>query len=305
MPNELATGGASSSRADGPATESGKGTAERQGTVADARSQLAEAVAAVRRLSAFTPDLALVLGSGLGSLAEVIDADAVIDYRDIPSMPLGTAPGHAGKLVLGTLAGRSVVAMQGRVHLYDGFSAARCAFPVRLMHALGARSLLVSNACGGLAPRFEAGDLMVQRDLINATGQNALTGPNDDEAGPRFPVMFDCYDPAYVRLAQRAARAHDIALKEGVYLAISGPSFATRAELRAYRSWGADAIGMSTVHEVTVARHLGMRVIGLSTITDMALPDRDEHASGEDVLRVAAAVGETFRALVMALLPEL
>lgn len=269
-----------------------------------ATGNLLDAVAAVRSSSSLVPELALVLGSGLGPLGDLIEADAVLDYASIPAMPVGTAPGHAGKLILGTLAGRSVVAMQGRVHLYDGFSAARCAFPVRLMHALGARSILVSNACGGLAPHFEAGDLMLQLDLINATGQNALTGPNDD-SGPRFPVMFDCYDPAYLELARAVARHEDLALKEGVYLAIAGPSFATRAELRAYRRWGADAIGMSTVHEVTVARHLGMRVVGLSTVTDMALPDANEHASGEDVLRVAEQAGGGFRRLVMALLPKL
>lgn len=265
---------------------------------------LLDAVAAVRNSCSRVPDLALVLGSGLGPLGDIIEADAVLDYESIPAMPVGTAPGHAGKLILGTLAGRSVVAMQGRVHLYDGFSAARCAFPVRLMHALGARSLLVSNACGGLAPHFRAGDLMLQLDLINATGQNALTGPNV-EGGPRFPVMFDCYDARYLDLARAVARREDLPLKEGVYLAIAGPSFATRAELRAYRGWGADAIGMSTVHEVTVARHLGMRVLGLSTVTDMALPDANEHATGEDVLRVAAQAGAGFRRLVMALLPSL
>ena len=269
------------------------------------RSSLDDAVNAIRAHASAQPEIALVLGSGLGPLADQIEAEAVVPYADVPGMPVSTAPGHAGRFVLGTLAGRRVAAMQGRVHLYEGFTSTQCAFPVRILHALGARTLLVSNACGGLAPSFRAGELMLHLDLINATGQNPLTGPNDDAVGPRFPVMFDCYDPGYLDVARRVARRHDLLLREGVYLAVAGPSYATRAELRAYRSWGADAIGMSTVHEVIQARHLGMRVLGLSTVTDMALPDRAEHASGDEVLRVAAESGARFRALVAALLPEL
>jgi purine-nucleoside phosphorylase len=264
-----------------------------------------DAVTSLRRHTAFAPEIALVLGSGLGPLADEIDAEAVVPYADVPGMPVSSAPGHAGRFVIGELAGRRVVAMQGRVHLYEGFSSAQCAFPVRVMHALGAGTLLVSNACGGLAPSFRAGELMLHLDLINATGQNPLTGPNDDAAGPRFPVMFDCYDPGYLDLTRAVARRQDLPLREGVYLAVAGPTYATRAELRAYRRWGADAIGMSTVHEVIQARHLGMRVVGLSTITDMALPDRGQHATGDEVLRVAAESGARFRALVGALLTEL
>jgi purine-nucleoside phosphorylase len=266
---------------------------------------LAGAVAAIGLEPESPPEIAIVLGSGLGPLAEDIEARSVIAYGDIPGMPVSTAPGHAGRLVVGTLSGRRVVAMQGRVHLYEGFSSAQCAFPVRVMHALGARILLVSNACGGLDPSFRAGDLMLHTDLINATGQNPLTGPNDPRLGPRFPIMFDCYDVSYLRLARAAARDQELVLREGVYVAIAGPSFATRAELRALRILGADAIGMSTAHEVIAARHLGMRVLGLSTVTDMALPDGEEHATSEQVLRVAEASGERFRHLVTALLPEL
>ncbi len=270
-----------------------------------APAALAESLAAVRAATPLEPEVALVLGSGLGPLADAIEPGAVLPYGALPGMPVSGAPGHAGRLVLGHLGGRRVVAMQGRVHSYEGFAAREVAFPVRLMHALGARTLLVSNACGGLAPHFRAGDLMLQLDLINATGQNPLVGPNDADAGPRFPVMFDCYDPTLVELARRAAVREGIVLREGVYLAIMGPSYATRAELRAFRGWGADAIGMSTVLEVIQARHLGMRVLGISTVTDMALPDRDEHATGDEVLRVAANTGATFRALVGALLPQL
>jgi purine-nucleoside phosphorylase len=269
------------------------------------REAVTEATQAVRARSAAQPDIAIILGSGLGPLADATEDATIIPYADIPHIPQSSAPGHAGRLVLGRLAGRSVVAMQGRVHTYEGISAAQAAFPVRVMQALGARTLLVSNACGGLNPNWQAGDLMLQLDFINATGLSALTGPNDDAVGPRFPVMFGCYDPEYLEVARRAARREDIALREGVYLAISGPSYATRAELRMFRSWGADAIGMSTVHEVAVARHAGMRVLGLSCVTDMALPDRFEHATGDEVVAVAAQAGATFRRLITALLPEL
>lgn len=266
---------------------------------------LAPALAAVRDASSLQPEVALVLGSGLGPLADEIEGATVVPYTDIPGMPVSSAPGHAGRLVLGELAGRRVVAMQGRLHPYEGFSAQECTFPIALMHALGARSLVVTNACGGLNPAFAAGDLMLQLDYINCTGQNPLTGPNEDASRPRFPVMFDCYDPAYLHLARAKAMELGIHLREGVYLAISGPSYASRAELRAFRLLGADAIGMSTVFEVIRARHLGMRVLGISTVTDMALPDRDEHATGADVLAVAARVGATFRRLVRAVVPGL
>lgn len=266
---------------------------------------LAEAVRTLRRAAPTPPEVALILGSGLGPLADEIEVEAEVPYEEIPGFATSHAPGHAGRLVCGRLDGRPVVAMRGRVHPYDGYPPAQIAFPVRVMHALGAGSLLVSNACGGLDPHWRAGELMLQLDFINHTGQNPLTGPNDEALGPRFPVMFDAYDPAYLDLARREARRLDVTLREGVYLAISGPSYATRAELRAFRAWGADAIGMSTVHEVLVARHEGMRVLGLSTVTDMALPDAAGHASGEEVLEVAAASGEVFRRLVRAVVPHL
>lgn len=264
-----------------------------------------EAVAAIRDATSLTPEVALILGSGLGPLADEIEVDAELGYDDIPGFATSSAPGHAGRLVLGTLDGRPVVAMRGRLHPYDGIPAAQVAFPVRVMHALGAERLLVSNACGGLDPHWRAGDLMLQLDLINFTFQNPLIGPNDPEVGPRFPVMFDAYDPAYLELARRTARHLDVPLREGVYLAVSGPSYASRAELRMFRSWGADAIGMSTVFEVLAARHEGMRVVGLSTVTDLAIADRDHHADGDEVLRVAAASGATFRRLVRAVVPQL
>lgn len=264
------------------------------------------ALQAIRQHTDFEPEIALILGSGLGPLADLIDAAAVIPYADLPGFVRSSAPGHSGELLLGMLAGRRVVAMKGRMHRYDGVTARQAAFPVRIMHALGARSLLVSNACGGLNPAWSAGDLMLQLDFINHTSDNPLIG--SDMAlwgGPRFPVMFDCYDPEYLELARRVARQLDQPLREGVYLAISGPSYATRAELRAYRSWGADAIGMSTVYEVIVARQAGMRVLGLSSVTDMALPDRAEHATGDEVVAMAEHSGAAFRRLVTGVLPGL
>lgn len=255
-------------------------------------------------LATHGPEVALVLGSGLGPLADAIDGAVAVPYGAVPGMPDSTAPGHAGRFVLGHLEGRRVVAMQGRLHAYEGYSAALCAFPVRVMHALGAERLLVSNACGGLDPHWAAGDLMLQLDFVNHTFDHALTGPADG-VGPRFPVTFDAYDAGYLDVARAAARRLDLRLREGVYLAIAGPAYATRAELRAFRSWGADAIGMSTVHEVTVARSLAMRVLGLSMVTDMALPDASHHASGDDVLAMADAEGARFRALVRAVLPAL
>jgi purine-nucleoside phosphorylase len=268
-------------------------------------ARLTAAVEAIRQQTDFEPEIAVILGSGLGPLADEISRPTVIPYDRIPGFVRSSAPGHSGELYLGELAGRKVVAMKGRMHYYDGISPAQAAFPVRVMNALGAGSLLVSNACGGLNPAWSAGDLMLQLDFINHTSGNPLIGPDAALSGPRFPVMFDCYDPEYLEIARHAARQQDQALREGIYLAISGPSYATRAELRAYRSWGADAIGMSTVYEVIVARHVGMRVLGLSCVTDMALPDLAEHATGEEVVAMAGKAGKAFRRLVTGVLPAL
>lgn len=265
--------------------------------------QLRGALARIRAVTDLKPEVALVLGSGLGPLADAIEDGVTIPYPELPGFALSTAPGHAGELRLGMLAGRRVVAMKGRIHYYDGVTAAGTAFPVRVMHALGARSLLVSNACGGLDPHWSAGELMLQLDYINAMNANPLIGSWFE--GERFPVMFDAYDPEYLAVARAAARSLDLVLREGVYLAISGPTYATRAELRAFRTLGADAIGMSTVFEVMMARQLGMRVLGLSCITDMAIADRHEHASGAEVVAAAERAGGAFRRLVSACLPAL
>ena len=252
----------------------------------------------IRERANFAPDLSLTLGSGLGNLAEELTNAIKIPYAEIPNFPVSTAPGHAGALVLGELAGKSVVAFQGRVHYYEGYTPAQVVFPVRVAHALGAQTFIITSAAGGLRAEWRAGDLMLHRDFINFTGTNPLIGPNDTRFGERFPGMFDAYDPELRDIVKRVARSRHEDLRDGVYIGISGPTYATRAELSAYRAWGADAIGMSTVPEVIAARHLGARVIGLSTITDLAIPEHHEHAGEQEVIRVAQQSAVRLAALV-------
>ncbi len=266
---------------------------------------IVDAVKSVRERTDFTPEVGLVLGSGLGPLAEEIDTVAEIAYSDIPGFPVSTAPGHEGKLILGRLSGRAVVAYKGRVHYYEGYSMEKVVFPVRVGYFLGARRFVVTSAAGGLNPVYQAGDFMLHLDFINAMGDNPLRGPNDGRLGPRFPVTFDAYDPEYLEVARRVARSQDVRLREGVYLAISGPSYASRSELRVYRyGMYADAIGMSVVPEVLALRHLGARVLGLSTITDMALADSSHHADEQEVIRVAQERSPVFRRLVSGIIAE-
>jgi len=267
--------------------------------------RIAETLSAIRAHTDLEPDTAITLGSGLGPLAEEVEDAVAIPYSKLPFVPVSTAPGHAGRLVLGRLAGRQVVVMQGRVHPYEGYPQAEVAYLVRVMHSLGAVTYIVTNACGGLNPIFCEGDLMLHVDYLNLTGGNPLVGPNDDTRGPRFPVTFDAYAPELRELALKAARALDLNLQQGVYAGVLGPAFFSRAELRMLRTLGADAIGMSTVPEVIVARHEGMQVLGLSTVTDMALPDRDLHATADDVLEMAAKAGPRFRGLIKAVLERM
>jgi len=268
-------------------------------------SQVQETVAQIRSRTDFAPDVGIVLGSGLGPLAEEIEIVSSIPYADLRHFPRSTTPGHEGILIFGRLEGRNVVAYKGRAHLYEGYTAQQVVFPVRVGFDLGARTFVVTSAAGGLNPNFQAGEIMLHQDYINMAGVNPLTGPNDERMGPRFPVMFDAYDPALRLLAAQVARAQDVMLREGVYAWFAGPAFASRAELRLLRNLGADAIGMSTVPEVIALRHRGARVLGLSIITDMAIPDRDHHASGQEVLEVAARSGRVFRRLVRGLLAAL
>jgi purine-nucleoside phosphorylase len=236
------------------------------------------AAALVRKRSSARPDVGIILGTGLGGLAQEIAAEASIPYEEIPGFPLSTVESHAGRLLLGRLGTRPVVAMQGRFHRYEGYGLAEVTFPVRVMHALGARTLIVSNACGGMHPLWHPGDLVLLSDHINLLGDNPLVGSNDERLGPRFPDMSAPYDPELRALARTVALELGIVLREGVYVGVPGPSLETRAEYRMLRAMGADVVGMSTVPEVIVAAHSGMRTLGLSIITDQCLPDALEPA---------------------------
>jgi len=255
------------------------------------RARVADAAAAVRARFAQRPDAAIILGTGLGGLAERIDVQATIAYDDIPGMPLSTVESHAGRLLCGTLGGRTVIAMQGRLHRYEGYASGDVAFPVRVLRALGAPVLVVSNACGGMHPLWARGDLMLIADHLNLIGDSALLGPNDDALGPRFPDLSAPYDAALRALARTVAAERGVALREGVYAAVAGPNLETRAEYRMLRALGADVVGMSTVPEVVAAVHAGMRVLGLSIVTDMCLPDALEPASLPEII-AAARVAE-------------
>lgn len=264
-----------------------------------------EAAAVVRARFGARPDVAIILGTGLGGLAEEIAAQAVVDYGDIPGFPLSTVESHAGRLLCGTLGGKTVVAMQGRFHRYEGYSLQQVTFPVRVLRALGAESLVVSNACGGLNPLWSAGDLMLIADHINLLGDSPLIGPNDDRLGPRFPDLSAAYDPQLRALARDVAVDEKITLREGVYVAVAGPNLETRAEYRFLRAIGADVVGMSTVPEVVVAVHAGMRVLGVSIVTDMCLPDALEPATVERIIAVANRAEPQLTRLVRGVLERL
>ena len=234
------------------------------------RSERLRLAAAVLRKSAegFRPEIGLILGSGLGGLADEVSARAEIPYAEIPNFPVPATEGHGGRLILGSLEGRAVAVLQGRAHLYEGHAAWDLALPVRVIADLGVEALIVTNAAGGLNPAFAAGDLMVIDDHINFTGTNPLVGRDDEGLGPRFPDMSRAYDPALRDAALAASRAEGVAVHTGVYVGVLGPSYETPAEIEMLARWGADAVGMSTVTEVIAARHLGLRVLGISVITN-------------------------------------
>ena len=259
----------------------------------------------VRARFGATPDAAIVLGTGLGALAKEIDVAVSIEYADIPGFPLSTVESHAGRLLCGTLGGKTVVAMQGRFHRYEGYSLQQVTFPVRVMRALGIDTLVVSNACGGLNPMWSAGDLMLIADHINLLGDSPLIGPNDDRLGPRFPDLSMPYDETLRGIAREVAVEQRMPIREGVYVAVAGPNLETRAEYRFLRAIGADVVGMSTVPEVLVAIHSGMRVLGLSIITDMCLPDALEPATLEKIVAVANTAEPKLTALVRGVLERL
>ncbi len=266
---------------------------------------IAEAVRAVQARMALAPDVAVILGTGLGGLADEMQIATRIPYEEIPGFPRATVESHAGRLLLGTLAGRRVVAMQGRFHRYEGYSLQQIAFPVRVLHALGARLLVVSNACGGMHPLWSPGELMLIADHINLLGDNPLVGPNDDTLGPRFPDMSEPYDRELRALARAVALEQGIPLREGVYVAVPGPNLETRAEYRMLRTLGADVVGMSTVPEVIAAVHVGMRVLGVSIITDQCLPDALQPATVERILAVARTAEPKLTALIRGVLERM
>lgn len=249
------------------------------------RVQVAAGV--VRKASPLRPEVAIILGTGLGGLAGEIAEETAIPYEQIPGFPLSTVESHAGRLLLGRLGQRPVVAMQGRFHRYEGYGLNEVTFPVRVMRALGARVLLVSNACGGMNPLWSPGDLVLLSDHINLLGDNPLIGANDERLGPRFPDMSAPYDPELRALARTVAVELGITLREGVYVAVPGPNLETRAEYRMLRGLGADVVGMSTVPEVIVAAHAGLRTVGLSIITDQCLPDALEPADINRIIETA------------------
>jgi purine-nucleoside phosphorylase len=274
------------------------------------KDQLEEATAYIQNRTSCQPAVGLVLGSGLSPLAEDISDPDHIPYADIPHFASSTVKGHSGRLVLGRLAGHSVVTMQGRTHFYEGYSLRQITFPVRVMRQLGIQTLIVTNAAGGLTAAFTPGDLMLIADHINfvgMAGHNPLIGPNDPELGPRFPDMANAYDPELRRIAHRVADNQGIPLQEGVYVCLAGPSFETPHEVHFLRQIGANAVGMSTVHSVIVARHMGVRVLGISGITNVhsSDPQRPQETSHQEVLETGQMIAPRMIALIRGILGQL
>ena len=271
----------------------------------DLFDKIQEATEAIRKVWDRTPKAGLILGTGLGPLAEHIQIEAELDYADIPHFPTSTATSHRGRLVMGTLDDVPVVVMEGRFHMYEGYPLQQITLPVRVFQSLGADLMIVSNACGGLNPYYRAGDIMVIDDQINLMGDNPLIGINDDRLGPRFPDMSAPYDLQWIDRIEAIARRADIALHRGVFVAVSGPNLETRAEYRFLRTIGADVVGMSTVPEVIVAAHCGLPTVGFSVITDMCLPDSLQPANVEEIIEVAGQAAPNLIRLVRDVVSEL
>ena len=271
----------------------------------DVFDKMNDAVAAIRKRWDRVPHAGIILGTGLGSLVEEIQEEAAFDYEEIPHFPQTTAVSHQGRLICGTLHGLPVMAMEGRFHMYEGYALKQITLPVRVMKSLGAKLLVVSNACGGMNPNYREGDVMVIEDHINLMGDNPLIGINDDRLGPRFPDMSQPYDAELIQRALSVARREDIVAHQGVFVAVSGPNLETRAEYRFLRNIGADVVGMSTVPEVIVAAHCGLPVVGFSIVTDMCLPDALEPADVQQIIATAQDAEPRLRALVRGVLaPE-
>ncbi len=265
----------------------------------DLKRNISEAKAFISSKSKIKPKLGIILGTGLGALAKEIKVETTIPYRDIPHFPVSTVYGHEGRLILGVLGGKKVMAMQGRFHYYEGYSLQEVTFPVRVMKAMGVDTLVVSNACGGMNPQFSRGDIMVIEDHINLFGDNPLRGPNDESLGPRFPDMSEPYSRELIALAERVALEAGIKLQKGVYVGVQGPNLETRAEYRFLRGIGADVVGMSTVPETIVAVHSGMKVLGFSVVTDLCLPDALKPASHIEIVKTASQAEPKLTKLMM------
>lgn len=262
------------------------------------REQIAEAVTFIRKKAKLEPEIGVILGTGLGALADDIEKEAVFPYGEIPHFPVSTVSFHAGRLILGTLNGKGIAAMQGRFHHYEGYTLKQITFPVRVMRALGAETLIVSTACGAVNPQFEAGDIMVITDHINFLGGNPLIGLNDDELGPRFPDMSEPYNRELIALTEQVALEEKIRIQKGVYAAMTGPNLETAAEYRFLRIIGADVVGMSTVPEDIVAVHSGMRVLGLAVVTDVCFPDTLQEADIEGIIQTAEETEPTLTKII-------
>ena len=268
------------------------------------KTRVEEAAGSIKAFLTCEPAAGLILGTGLGGIVDGIDEAVSIPYRDIPHHPVCTAPGHQGQMVCGKWAGKPVVAMDGRFHLYEGYSPRLISFPIRVLRALGAKMLLVSNAAGGLNPNFQAGDLMVITDHINFTGQNPLVGPNVDEWGLRFPDMAEPYSRRLIELAEKTALDEGICLRRGVYAGVLGPCLETAAETRFLRTSGADAVGMSTIMEVITAVHAGMEVMAISVITNVNLPDCYKPGEIEEIMKTAIGSGKILSTLFEKILKQ-
>ncbi|HMB41948.1 MAG TPA: purine-nucleoside phosphorylase [Balneolaceae bacterium] len=274
-------------------------------TVEEFRQKRFEALSFIRENTDLRPNYMLILGTGLGQLADEMQIETEISYDQIPHFPVSTVESHAGKLLFGTLGGKEVVAMQGRFHYYEGYTMQQIAFPVRVLKENGADTLFVSNACGGMNPNYKRGDIMLIRDHINFLGDNPLIGPNDDELGPRFPDMSDPYTERLREIAQNVALEEAIPMQQGVYIALSGPMLETKSEYRFLRLLGADVVGMSTVPEVITAVHMGMDVLGVSVITDECFPDSLQPVNIEEILDAAAMAEPKMTKVIIRVLEKL
>lgn len=274
-------------------------------SVAEFRKKRSEALTFIQNQTDLRPNYMLILGTGLGQLAEEMEVETEITYDKIPHFPISTVEGHAGKLLFGVLGGKEVVAMQGRFHYYEGYNMQQIVFPVRVLKANGADTLFVSNACGGMNTNYSRGDIMLIRDHINMFGDNPLMGPNDNELGPRFPDMSEPYSERLMDIAKNVALENNLQMHQGVYVALSGPMLETKSEYRFLRLIGADVVGMSTVPEVIAAVHMGMEVLGISAITDECFPDSLKPVNMEEILEAAGIAEPKMTRVILNVLKKL